>query len=71
MMGIATLPMIVAPLFGPVAGGLIVDSLGWRWIFFVNVPICLAAIALAWRGVAPSPAAPNPRSLDIIGLALL
>jgi len=38
------LPTIVAPALGPVLGGLLVDRLSWRWIFFVNVPIGLAAL---------------------------
>ena len=38
-----------ATLVGPVAGGVIVDGLGWEWIFFVNVPVGVLAFALAWR----------------------
>jgi EmrB/QacA subfamily drug resistance transporter len=40
---ILQLPIIVAPATGPVIGGLLIDQLSWRWAFYVNVPIGLAA----------------------------
>ncbi|NYD68221.1 DHA2 family efflux MFS transporter permease subunit [Agromyces atrinae] len=39
----------VATLVGPILGGLLVDSLGWEWIFFVNVPVGIVAFILAVR----------------------
>jgi EmrB/QacA subfamily drug resistance transporter len=72
LMATITLPAVVVPILGPVIGGLIVSNLSWRWIFYVNVPICAAALLLAWRfvpGRGPS-AGPRPR-LDIVGIALL
>jgi EmrB/QacA subfamily drug resistance transporter len=39
----------VATLVGPIAGGLLVDALGWEWIFFVNVPVGIVAFVLAVR----------------------
>lgn len=41
----------VASLVGPILGGVLVDTLGWEWIFFVNVPVGLAAFYVAWRFV--------------------
>lgn len=47
LMSIATLPVVAAPVLGPVVGGLIIGNADWRWIFYVNVPICLIAVLLA------------------------
>ncbi|MFA1546941.1 DHA2 family efflux MFS transporter permease subunit [Actinomadura chokoriensis] len=49
VMGMIGIPGQLAPILGPVLGGVILGSLGWRWIFLVNVPLCLLAIALARR----------------------
>jgi EmrB/QacA subfamily drug resistance transporter len=68
---IATMIVVVVPIFGPVAGGVIVTGLGWRWVFYVNPPICLAAMWLAWRMLPPDPASRDARPLDVPGLALL
>jgi EmrB/QacA subfamily drug resistance transporter len=38
----------VAMLVGPLAGGLLVDGLGWEWIFFINVPVGIIGLVLAW-----------------------
>jgi EmrB/QacA subfamily drug resistance transporter len=73
LMATVSLPAVVVPILGPVVGGLIVSNLSWRWIFYVNVPICLTGLILAWRGLPafdrPAGAA-RPR-LDLAGLALL
>jgi len=45
----------VATLFGPILGGVLVDSLGWEWIFFINVPIGIVGLFLAWRLVPELP----------------
>src|SRR6187200_1839759 len=42
-------PMLLAPVLGPVLGGLILESLSWRWIFFVNLPIGAIGLFLAAR----------------------
>jgi EmrB/QacA subfamily drug resistance transporter len=46
---IVMIPTLVAPALGPVLGGLLTDTLGWRWIFFVNVPFGIAAMVFGLR----------------------
>lgn len=63
------LPALLGPLLGPTVGGLIVHWLSWRDIFFVNVPVGLAAF---WFGARHMPdyRSPNPKPLDVRGLLL-
>src|SRR5689334_24033712 len=55
---------------GPLVGGVLVDSLGWRSIFWINVPVGIAAFLLAARFV-PESRAPHPRRIDPIGQVLV
>src|SRR5271168_3903797 len=48
-MSFVTIPALIAPMLGPIAGGLIVGYLHWRMIFFLNIPIGLAGLALVYR----------------------
>lgn len=56
---------------GPVAGGLLVDVLGWRSVFLLNVPLLLAAFALCLGRVAESRGEENGQRFDLAGLLLL
>jgi EmrB/QacA subfamily drug resistance transporter len=76
LMAVATIPAVAAPIFGPVIGGLIVGHASWRWIFYVNVPVCLLGGFLAWRvlpadATADGDAGPGRARLDLPGLLLL
>ncbi|MBW5251743.1 MFS transporter [Streptomyces sp. P01-B04] len=55
---------------GPVVGGLLVDSVGWRSIFWINLPIGIAALLLTWRHV-PESRAPKARRPDPVGQLLV
>ncbi len=55
---------------GPVLGGALVQSAGWRSVFWINIPVGLAALALTMRFV-PESRAPHPRRIDPIGQALV
>jgi EmrB/QacA subfamily drug resistance transporter len=71
LMSAISLPVVVVPIFGPVIAGLIISNISWRWIFYVNVPMCLAGLVLAWRLL---PATRPPRGaahIDLVGLVLL
>jgi MFS family permease len=39
VMSIIGVPLLLAPIIGPVIGGLLVDAVSWRWIFLVNIPV--------------------------------
>jgi EmrB/QacA subfamily drug resistance transporter len=73
--GIFGMGVVLAPAIGPSIGGLLVDGLGWRSIFYMVVPFCLVSLWLARRYVptnAPGGAAADPRgaTLDWPGLLL-
>ncbi|CAM5639173.1 EmrB/QacA subfamily drug resistance transporter OS=Streptomyces albaduncus OX=68172 GN=FHS32_000498 PE=4 SV=1 [Streptomyces griseoloalbus] len=55
---------------GPLVGGVLVDSVGWRSIFWVNLPVGLAALLLTWRFV-PESRAPRARRPDPVGQVLV
>jgi EmrB/QacA subfamily drug resistance transporter len=67
---VVTIVVVVVPIAGPVIGGVIVEWLSWRWLFFVNIPVTLAAFVLAWWMLHP-PGGRSRQRLDVVGLALL
>jgi EmrB/QacA subfamily drug resistance transporter len=58
----------IASAVGPPLGGWLVDTVGWRAIFYLNLPVAVAAIAIAWRFVPESPRGKG--GLDWLGAAL-
>lgn len=61
--------VMVGPVIGPTLGGWLTESLDWRWIFFINVPVGIIAFLgiLAWLPSAPK----RQRGFDFIGFAML
>ncbi len=68
-MNFVIIPALIGPLLGPTVGGLIVHWLSWREIFFVNVPIGIAALLIIQRHM-PDYREVAPRPLDVVGLVL-
>ena len=68
-MNFVIIPALIGPLLGPTVGGLIVHWLPWRFIFFVNVPVGLAAQWLIHRHM-PDYRGETSRPLDVVGLVL-
>ena len=58
-------------IVGLLAGGVLVDTVGWRGVFFVNVPVCLALALLGSRALPAGTTAAGPRHLDVPGAALV
>ncbi len=70
VMGILGVPMLVAPIIGPILGGWLVDDVSWRWIFLINVPIGVVAVILAQIVLERDKPEPSHR-LDWLGMVLL
>jgi MFS family permease len=70
-LGITSMAFHLGYIVGPSLGGFLIDSLGWRWIFFVNLPVALAGAVMAWKVIQESTAAKGAYSIDLPGTATL
>src|ERR1700751_3559787 len=68
-MSFVAIPGLIGPMLGPIAGGLIVGYLHWRFIFFVNIPIGLIGLLMVYVHL-PDYREGNTKPLDIVGLIL-
>jgi EmrB/QacA subfamily drug resistance transporter len=68
-MSFVSIPALVAPMLGPIAGGLIVGYLHWRFIFFLNIPIGIVGLILVYLHL-PDYRADKTHPLDVVGLIL-
>ncbi|WP_043606285.1 DHA2 family efflux MFS transporter permease subunit [Candidatus Protofrankia datiscae] len=73
VMGLMGVVIPLGPVLGPIVGGVIIQSLDWRWMFLVNLPIGLVALVLSLRVVPADPprAGRAASRLDVVGVALL
>jgi MFS transporter, DHA2 family, multidrug resistance protein len=63
--------VIAGPTIGPTLGGYLTDTLGWRWVFFINLPIGILALLMAIAFLPPSKPVDRSRKIDFIGILLL
>ena len=70
-MAVAAVTTIVAPITGPILGGMISDNWSWPWIFFINLPVAAVCIVGALRLLPPYETKKISNRIDLVGLALL
>ena len=71
VLGFAAMPILLAPLLGPVVAGALLHFASWHWLFWVNLPFGALALVLAVLFLPSDEQEKRPRRLDLIGLALL
>ncbi|SMG51561.1 DHA2 family efflux MFS transporter permease subunit [Paraburkholderia susongensis] len=71
VIGYVALPVLAAPILGPLVAGAILQHASWRWLFLLNLPIGVLALVLAWRFLPHDRTQTQPRELDWLGLMLL
>lgn len=70
-MGLWSMTTLVAPIMGPILGGVICDSWSWPFIFYINVPITILCALFAWRLLKAHETRTTKARIDRVGLALL
>lgn len=72
-MAVFALGLVVAPALGPVVGGWLTDNYSWRWVFYINIPICVLAAVLMWRFVEDPPYVRDAKlgRIDLPGFLLM
>jgi len=70
-MAMWAMTVLVAPVAGPLLGGWITDNISWPWIFYINIPVGLAAAAITWSIYRSRDPGPKKTKLDYVGLGLL
>ena len=71
ILGFAAMPVVLAPVLGPIIAGAILQYASWRWLFLVNLPVGAMAFLLAVLFLPGDREETRPRVLDLTGFALL
>jgi EmrB/QacA subfamily drug resistance transporter len=71
VLGYAVVPVLVAPVLGPVIAGAILKHASWPWLFFVNLPVGVLAVALAAVLLPADPPSVDRRRFDVVGFMLI
>ncbi|WP_265340006.1 DHA2 family efflux MFS transporter permease subunit [Photobacterium angustum] len=70
-MSLWSMTVVIAPIMGPILGGVLTDNYSWSWIFFINVPIGITASALVFFLLKGKETKTQRESIDYIGIGLL
>jgi EmrB/QacA subfamily drug resistance transporter len=70
VMAVLGIPMLLGPIFGPILGGWLIDAASWHWIFLINLPVGIVALAYAWI-VLPKDDVEPSETFDWLGMLLL
>jgi len=70
-LGITSMAFHVGYITGPTLGGFIIDAAGWRWVFFLTIPLGLASAYFGWKVLKERPASKAPVQVDFAGAAYL
>jgi DHA2 family multidrug resistance protein len=63
--------VVVAPIFGPILGGWLTDNFSWPWIFYINLPVGIAAAVITWAILHKRETKTFKAPIDVVGLVLL
>ncbi|CAN7347164.1 DHA2 family efflux MFS transporter permease subunit [Phenylobacterium sp. LjRoot219] len=70
-LGIWSITLVVGPIAGPLLGGMISDTIGWHWIFFINIPVAIGIVIAAWAMLRAHDNPTRRVPVDYVGLLLL
>jgi EmrB/QacA subfamily drug resistance transporter len=70
-LGLTSMAFHLGYIIGPSLGGFLIDTVGWRWIFFVNLPVAVTAASRAWKVLPETAGDRGKYSLDSMGMVTL